>query len=143
MQIDELGKANIRTFEGLTLAAKYDVNGFAIGYGHHGLDIKAHSTCTMEDAEKYLAEDCERLSQQMSEYLKVNLSQRQFNALGSFAYNVGIGSFASSHLLSRLNGGNFTCVPDEIIRWNHINGKVSESLTRRREAEIEIWNAPS
>jgi lysozyme len=105
--------------------------------------IRSNPKLTLDDNHEMLVDDCERLSQQMEDYLKVNLSQGQFNALGSFAYNVGIGSFASSHLLSRLNGGNFACVPSELIRWNSNDGEVSESLTRRREAEVELWNASS
>jgi lysozyme len=40
-----------------------------------------------------------------------------------------------------VNIGNYRGVPEQIMRWNKANGKVLEGLTRRRQAEADLFNA--
>lgn len=73
--------------------------------------------------------------------VKVPLTQNQFDALTSFAYNIGMPNFTSSTLLRQLNRNNFESVLYEFGRWNKSNGKVLNGLTRRRERERALFNA--
>lgn len=77
-------------------------------------------------------------------YVKVPLTQNQFNALVCFVFNTGIVRFEQSTLLSLLNQGLYNEVPAQLLRWNvaTIGGvkKTLEGLTNRRKAEIALWN---
>jgi lysozyme len=69
------------------------------------------------------------------------LLPQQWDALTSFAYNVGISAFGRSTLLVKINAGELDAVPDELRRWVHAGGRVLRGLVRRREAEILLWNS--
>lgn len=68
-------------------------------------------------------------------YVQVPLTQGQFDALVSFAYNVGLSSLKGSTLLRLLNDKNYAGAASQFARWNKAGGKVLPGLTRRREAE--------
>ena len=67
------------------------------------------------------------------------LSQRQFDALVAWIYNLGPSNFKKSTLLKVLNKEEYDQVPREIRRWNKANGKVLDGLIRRREAEARLF----
>jgi lysozyme len=71
--------------------------------------------------------------------IKVELSQNQIDAIASFVYNVGTGAFNKSTLLKKLNAEDFDSAANEFLRWNKVDGKVVKGLTRRREAEKELF----
>ena len=69
-----------------------------------------------------------------------NLNQNQFNALVSFAYNVGTGNFSSSTLLKKVNRNpDDLTIKDEFLRWNKAGGKVLNGLTNRRNEEADLY----
>ena len=68
------------------------------------------------------------------------VTQNQFDALVSFAYNVGLGALKSSTLLKRVKAD--PCDPDiayQFSRWNKSGGKVLNGLTKRRKEEAELY----
>ena len=67
------------------------------------------------------------------------LSQNQFDALVSWVYNLGPANLQASTLLKVLNAGDYAGVPAQIKRWNKAGGKVLEGLTRRRQAEADLF----
>jgi GH24 family phage-related lysozyme (muramidase) len=69
----------------------------------------------------------------------VALTQNQFDALVSFAYNVGHGAFRGSTLLTELNAGNYAEVPGQINRWTRAGGAVSAGLVTRRQREGDMF----
>ena len=71
----------------------------------------------------------------------VGLNQNQFDAMVSWVYNLGGGNLKASTLLKVLNAGDYAGVPAQMLRWNKAGGKVLEGLTRRRQAEPELWSA--
>ncbi|HAK9115445.1 TPA: lysozyme, partial [Salmonella enterica] len=75
----------------------------------------------------------------VSRLVKVKLTQGQFDALVSFAYNLGARTLSSSTLLRKLNAGDYAGAADEFLRWNKAGGKVLNGLTRRREAERALF----
>ncbi len=75
--------------------------------------------------------------------VRVPLNQNQFDALVSFAYNIGTPAFRDSTLLRRLNAGDIQAVPGEMRRWNKSEGRVSQGLVNRREAEVAQFNTPA
>jgi lysozyme len=73
--------------------------------------------------------------------IKVPITQNQFDALVSLAYNIGIGNFRNSTLLRKLNlRENNAVLTGQINRWNRANGQIMAGLTRRRKAEAQLFN---
>ena len=71
----------------------------------------------------------------------VGLNQNQFDAMVSWVYNLGGGNLKASTLLKVLNSGDYAGVPEQMLRWNKAGGKVLEGLTRRRQAEADLFGA--
>ena len=70
------------------------------------------------------------------------LTQPQFDALGSFAFNCGIDALDGSTLARKLRQGDVAGAAAEFPRWNKSKGVVLAGLTRRREAERVLFLAP-
>jgi lysozyme len=66
-------------------------------------------------------------------------SQPQFDALVSFAFNVGLGNLQSSTLRMKYNRGDYGGAANEFLKWNKSGGKVLGGLVRRREAERMLF----
>ena len=79
----------------------------------------------------------------MDKLVNVDLHQNQFDALVSFAYNVGIGAFKESTLLRLLNQPNYNEAANQFKEWNKatVNGQrvVLEGLVNRRKDEEELF----
>ena len=71
--------------------------------------------------------------------VKVKLNQNQFDALVSFAYNLGNGNLQQSTLLKKVNSNDFIGASLEFEKWNKAGGKVLSGLTKRRTAEKELF----
>ena len=71
------------------------------------------------------------------------VTQGQFDALVSFAYNLGIGNLKKSTLLQKHLAGDYSGAANEFKRWNRAGGKVLAGLTRRREAEAKLYRGLS
>jgi len=144
MRISNKGIALIKQFEGLRLDAYQDSVGvWTIGYGWtqsvEGKPIRAGMTIKEETAERLLRTGLVSYESDVSKLVKVKLTQGQFDALVSFAYNLGSRSLSTSTLLRKLNSGAYAGAADEFLRWNKAGGKVLDGLTRRREAERALF----
>jgi lysozyme len=72
--------------------------------------------------------------------VKKPLTQNQFNALVSFAYNVGTGAFSTSTLLKKVNANpNDLTIRNEFARWTRANGKIVNGLVNRRKKESDVY----
>lgn len=60
-------------------------------------------------------------------------------ALMDFIYNVGVGAFAVSTLLRKLNAGDYTGAEAQFASWNIAMGKVLPGLVKRRAAEAALF----
>ena len=85
------------------------------------------------------AQDVKPAEQAVGGGVKVALSQNQFDALVSFAFNVGNGAFLGSTLLKVLNQGQYDQVPTQLLRWTRSGGQVVQGLVNRRQNEIKLW----
>lgn len=111
---------------------------WTIGWGHTGTARKG-MVITEEEAEHLLRGDVGWVQRALANNVKVPLTQPQYDALGSFIFNVGAGAFARSTLLRLLNKGLYLDAADQLPRWNKQKGKVLRGLTRRREEERELF----
>lgn len=147
MITSEKGIRLIKQFEGCRLTAYPDPgtggDPWTIGYGWtHPIDgkpVKPGMTIDQETADRLLKTGLVSYENDVLKLVKVKLTQGQFDALVSFAYNVGSRSLSTSTLLKKLNGGDVNGAADEFPRWNKAGGKVMSGLTRRREAERAMF----
>lgn len=129
----------IKRFEGFEPEAYLCPAGvWTIGYGQTG-GVKKDDRVTLQEAEQLLSDVLETFSAEVCQLLRVEVTQSQFDALVSFAYNVGLGALKDSTLLRKLNEGDKTGAAEEFERWNRGGGKVLAGLTRRRAAEKELF----
>jgi lysozyme len=138
------GLATVKEFEGLRLKAyKCPAAVWTIGYGHTSAAgnpiVTPELVITKEEAEETLARDMEQYEEGVRKYVKVDLTQGQFDALVDFAYNAGVGALAKSTLLKRVNAEKFDEVPAEFMKWTKGGGKELPGLVRRRRAEVKLW----
>jgi len=139
-RISDEGLEHIRRWEGVRLKAYVCPGGaLTIGYGSTGPHVKDGMTITPAQAEALLREDLERFEDAVSNMVKVPLTDNQFAALVSFAFNIGVHAFARSTLLNRLNAGDYDAVPSELAKWNKAGGKPMKGLANRRAAEAGLW----
>jgi lysozyme len=144
MRMSAAGLATVKEFEGLRLKAyKCPAAVWTIGYGHTSAAgnpiVTSDLVITKEEAEETLARDMEQYEEGVHKYVKVDLTQGQFDALVDFAYNAGVGALQKSTLLKKVNAGKFDEVPAEFMKWTKGGGKELPGLVRRRRAEVKLW----
>ena len=144
MRMSAAGLAIVKEFEGLRLKAyKCPAAVWTIGYGHTSAAgapiVNPDLGITKDEAEEVLERDMEQYEAGVCKYVKVDLTQGQFDALVDFAYNAGVGALAKSTLLKRVNAGKFDEVPAEFMKWTKGGGKELPGLVRRRRAEVKLW----
>jgi lysozyme len=128
----------IQSFETLALTAYPDQGGiWTIGWGH--TPSFQGQTCTLDQADDWFLDDTRAACQAISRHVDVALSQNQFDALVSFTFNVGIGAFAGSTLLKLVNRGIWDQAAAEFAKWDHVDGKPSAGLDKRRAAERDLF----
>jgi lysozyme len=144
LRLDEAGERLIKGFEGLKLKAYHcPANKLTIGWGHtndHGRQFGPEAVWTEAEAEAAFKEDMFGFECHVRSLVRVKLSQGQYNALVSFAYNCGWQSLAKSTLLTRLNRGDYAGASREFGKWTHARGKVMPGLVRRRAAEAAMFS---
>ena len=141
LTIGEKGLELIKSFEGLRLRAYLcPAKVWTIGYGHTG-DVRGGQVITQSQADDLLKQDLRRFEIAVRKLVKVPLTQNQFDALVSFAYNVGEAALSRSTLLRKLNAGDLAGTKLEFAKWNKGGGKVLAGLTRRRADEATLFGA--
>ena len=144
MRMSAAGLAIVKEFEGLRLKAyKCPAAVWTIGYGHTSAAgapiVNPDLVITKDEAEEVLARDMEQYEEGVRKYVKVDLTQGQFDALVDFAYNAGVGALQKSTLLKKVNAEKFDEVPAEFMKWTKGGGKELPGLVRRRRAEVKLW----
>jgi len=155
--ITEGGLKLIKKYEGLRLEAYLcPANVWTIGYGHTQ-GVKEGLTINKDTAEDLLLEDLRPIEKALNR-MQLDINQGQFNALCSFIFNLGIGNFASSTLLKTIREnpnnasilmpgepylkelGLMTIIKYNFLRWCKVDGKVYNSLIKRRHEEYTLYN---
>ena len=150
MTISENGLNLIKKYEGLSLEpylcpAKIPTIGYGSTYYEDGTKVSmSDSKITEEFAEELLRYNLNKVySSAVNRYVSVEINQNQFDALVSFAYNLGTYNLKHSTLLRKLNGGDTEGAAMEFFRWNKSKGKVLLGLTKRREEESKLFSTTS
>lgn len=136
----------IKKFEGLSLKAYHCPSGIAtIGYGNtrwpDGKRVEMGQVVSLQQAEAMLKGEVLKIANRMP---AVIVNQNQFDALVSFAFNVGMGNLLSSTLLKLVKANPWNDdIRDEFMKWTKItvNGQKKQlaGLVRRRKAEADLY----
>lgn len=145
MKIGEKGLHLIEEFEGCKLVSyKCPAGVWTIGVGStryaDGSAVKQGQTLNSKEAALLLLSKTLAPFEHAVNAIKVDLTQNEFDALVSLCYNIGAGNFASSTLVKMLKAGNAKSeIAKQFLRWNKAAGKELDGLTRRRNAEAELF----
>jgi lysozyme len=144
MKMTGEGLALIKRFEGFGAKAYRDAVGvWTIGYGHTSMagepKVAPGMVVSEEEATAILTRDVDLFARGVADVVTAQISDAQFSALVSFAYNVGLGNFRSSSVLRAVNARDFNAVPRRLQMWNKAGGRVLPGLVKRRAAEGALF----
>jgi GH24 family phage-related lysozyme (muramidase) len=131
--ISNNGKQFIKDQEKCALTAYWDSNGYSIGWGHHGSDVKKNMKITKAQANKYFNEDIKEIESAANRLInklpyKYNFSQNFFDGLCSLIYNAGAGGVQKSEFYQRLKKCR---VRNGKINQNDLNYSIAGVKTSR------------
>ena len=138
----------IKKWEGLYLDAYLNPVGiWTIGYGTteypDGKKVKQGDKINTEQAEYFLKYKVDILADEVNKLVRIELTQKQFDALVSFCYNVGVGTLKYSTLLEKLDQGDYQGAANEFPKWNKVivNGvtTILPGLVDRRDDEKNLF----
>ena len=132
----------IKEQEGLSLKACKAIPSeehWSIGYGHYGPEVGANQTITESEAEALLKSDLKVFENAVNSAVKIGITQAQFDACVSLAYNIGIGAFAGSDIVKFINGRQFGHACVDFPSWRKAGGKILVGLQSRRQIEMEFF----
>lgn len=150
MTISQKGIDLIKSEEGLVLHPYRDQAGIpTIGYGNTrwltGRKVSMEDpSIDQETAENLLRKVVEGVAVEVDALITDSVNQSQFDALVSFAYNVGTGGLKGSTLRKRVNANpNDPTIKDAFMMWTKvtIDGQleVSDTLVGRRKREAALY----
>ena len=140
-KISDICLAKIKEFEGLRKEAYLDAAGVpTIGYGHTQ-GVRMGDVISEYWADMFLKADLFDIENQVNSLGEFN--QPQFDALVSFAFNLGFYKLKTSTLLKTIQeGGSMHAIKQEFKKWVYAGGKKLKGLERRREWEAKRFFEP-
>jgi lysozyme len=146
MKLDESGYKLIQEFEGLSLvpylcSAKVATIGYGSTFYPSGKKVTMQDQpISLATAKWMLKETADKFAADVDKLIKSKLTQNQFNALVSFAFNLGVAALGRSSLLKKVNvNPKDITITNEFLKWNKAGGKVLNGLTKRRTIEAKIY----
>jgi lysozyme len=117
---------------------------WTVGVGHLIGDGKTlppewNRKFSKDEVDSILADDLRRFERGVSRLCPRIQHQGQFDALVSFAFNLGLGALQRSTLRMKHNRGDYASVPKEFLKWSKAGGKVLRGLLARRKDEARLY----
>ena len=136
----------LKKFEGLSLKpylcpALIPTIGYGNTYYPNGSKVKlTDPAITQAQADQYLLFLMPPYEKAVDSFCRDDINQNQFDALVSLAYNIGVGNLQKSTLIKKVNlNPNDPTIKAEFLKWNKGAGKVLSGLTKRRQAEADLY----
>lgn len=146
MKLNEQGYKFITKHEGLKLSpylcpAKIPTIGYGNTYYPDGKKVTLlDKPITKEFAYEMFKSIADKFAKRVDGLVTSNVNQNQYNALVSFAYNVGLGNFEKSTLLKKVNlNPSNKDIALEFAKWTKAGGVVSNGLKNRRNEESTLY----
>jgi lysozyme len=96
-------------------------------------------TLSMAEVDDILAKDLARFERGVVRLCPTGLTQPRFDALVSFAFNVGLGNLQRSSIRMRHNRGDYEGAAEAFMMWTKAGGKVLPGLVKRRKDEMALY----
>jgi len=152
LQISDVGITLIKQFEGNELTVYQDIAGLdTIGIGHLITNEEkqngrfSNGVITEEESRQLLLEDLSNLQKSIRNCIQQPLTQEQYDALISLAFNIGATAFCNSTLVKKINANEYIEVPNQMMRWTkaRIGGSLTtvKGLITRREIEAQLFSS--
>jgi lysozyme len=145
MKVNAEGYALIKRFEGCRLKSYRCPSGiWTIGFGNtfyeNGDKVKEGDVITQQRAEELAKFIIDQFAVSIAPFIQKTLTENQFSACVSLAYNIGTGGFKRSSVFKKLNvNPTDATIADSFRLWNKGGGKILAGLVKRREAEIQLY----
>jgi len=138
--MNQTASAFIKSHEGCKLTAYQDLGGvWTCGWGSTGPDVAKGTVWTQKQADFRLELDLGKIELAVGKLLNKTLSEQSLAALDSFAYNLGHGALASSHLLKCVNSGDYIGAAKAFLAWDHVGKAEVKGLLIRRLEEAALF----
>jgi len=142
LALSAVALVGIAVHEGYEGNAYQDIVGiWTIGFGTTE-GVRPNQTITPVAALQRKLTDVQKFEGALKQCVTVPLSQNEYDAYISLAYNIGSGAFCNSTLVRLLNQGQYDMACQQILRWNRAGGKVVQGLVNRRQAEYKLCIQP-
>ena len=131
----------IEAWEGCRLQAYKCAAGiWTIGVGHTK-DVSEHDEITYEQSRELLRKDIEEVKRGLAPFVNIHVTEGQFIALVSLAFNVGVSYVVHKcpKLMQALNAGNLEAAAHQFLDIDSANGQRLPGLTRRRQSEARLF----
>jgi len=141
----------IKRFESCRLNAYLDERGIpTIGWGHTGPEVHLGMTISQDIADALLLKDVTHAADAVNRAVTAPITQAQYDAFVSLAYNIGPGSDSRdgiirlrngnpSSFLRKLNAGDSLGAAQAMLAWVHAGDHISNGLVKRRAAEQSLF----
>ena len=145
MKVSKNGIHLIKHFEGVRQKPYKCAAGlWTVGCGHligngQQLPESWNRVFSLVEIDTLLAKDLERFERGVSKLISIPLKQNEFDALVSFAFNLGLGCLQRSTLRQKLNRNDKFGAIQSWLKYNKVNGQISNGLIRRRNAEVTLF----
>lgn len=146
MKLSNKGLELIKRYESFEPCPYLDAAGIpTIGYGNtyyeDGRKVTMNDSEISEKRATILLNNIvAKFEKDVLKYVKSPLTQNQFDALVSFAYNCGSYALKQSTLLKRINEDPLhPTIPNEFTKWTKSGGKRLRGLSKRRVEEAFIY----
>lgn len=137
MNVSNVGVNLVKKWEGCRLMAYLDPGGIpTIGYGHTA-GVKIGDKITEEKATEFLLQDLKKAEAAVNKYSGYGFNQNEYDALVSFAYNVG-----SINQLCKNGTRTKYQIAQHIQAYVLCNGKRLTGLVNRRKEEYNLFIKP-
>lgn len=139
LSLSAAGLVSIANLEGFSEDAYIPIPGDVptIGFGSTE-GVRMGDTITVPKALERLMRDVGVAESAIGRCVKVPLSQSEYDAFTSFAFNVGGDAFCSSTIVKKLNAGDYDGACDELERWVYSQKRVVPGLVNRRQVEYRL-----
>ncbi len=145
MRVSNEALRMIKHHEGVRLRPYQDPIGlWTVGVGHligngKSLPTEWNRSFTIQEIDEILRKDLARFEKGVARLCPVPLTQGQFDALCSFAFNCGLGRLQSSTLRQKVLRGDIKGAANEFLKYTRAGGKVFKGLVTRRNDERALF----
>lgn len=131
----------IINFESFSATPYRDAAGWSIAYGHYMGKTPTMQNVTRDEGYEILRNDAQTARDAVMATINQPMTQNEFDAMVSLAYNIGAAGFGGSTVARLFNAGDKAGAANAFRMWNKSQGSVNASLVDRREKERAIFLA--